>query len=134
MQDVLSVSLPVDFRYTYNGDYNGDGWPDLVILCDKLCFYKGNANNTYTFVEEVLFEEVVTHFTIQDISTFINYIDFDAENDLILLLQSGKLQIHYHKMNTKATKTLLCALIEKPYDFQISNTGTKQIQQIILKS
>lgn len=54
----------------------------------------------------------IIHFTIQDIN-------YDGQNDLVLLLASGQLQIHYNK-NTNYGG--LCVGIEEPYDFMVSSS------------
>ena len=52
MKDILKVENDVDFIVSYNGDYDGDCWSDLILLCrnnenknDKLCFYRGDQQN-----------------------------------------------------------------------------------------
>jgi len=87
--------------------------------------------NVYSLKMTKLFTEDIVHFAIQDISTPSYISDFDGQNDLILLLSTGDLQIHYNK-NT-ATDSL-CVGTEDPYDFVISSTQVKQIQRVNLGS
>lgn len=56
-------------------------------------------------------------------------LDFDGKNDLVILLATGDLQIHYNKHGSETT---LCSGSDNPFDFSISTTTLTYLQRVAL--
>lgn len=56
-------------------------------------------------------------------------LDFDGKNDLLLLLKSGQIQIHY---NNNPNTQDLCVGVADPYDYKVSEHSIMHIQRVSL--